>query len=92
MLLKKLEFGVMIILGLGRGQMVEDHKAGTKTEPSLYVLRPICMYRPCACMLSEKGQVCICIVKRTLILRYKDVFVPKFGLYHWQKSTLTMPF
>lgn len=88
MLLKILEFGVMIILGLGRGQMVEDHKAGTKTEPSLYVLRPI----PCACMLSEKGQVCICIVKRTLILRYKDVFVSKFGLYLWQKSTLTMSF
>lgn len=68
--------------------MVEDHKAGTKTEPFLYVLRPV----PYACMLSEKGQVCICIVKRTLILRYKDVFVPKFGLYLGQKSILTMPF
>lgn len=63
MLLKKLEFGVMIVLGLGRGQMVVDHKAGTKTEPSLYVLRPI----PYSCMSSEKGQVCICIVKRILI-------------------------
>lgn len=52
MLLKKLEFGVMIVLGLGRGQMVEDHKAGTKTEPSLSVRRPI----PCACVLSEKGR------------------------------------
>lgn len=48
--MKKLEFGVRIVLGLDRGQMVEDHKAGTKTEPSLYVLRPI----PYACMLSEK--------------------------------------
>lgn len=37
MLPKKLEFGVMIVLGLGRGQMVEDHKAGTKTEPSLFM-------------------------------------------------------
>lgn len=88
MLLKKLEFGVMMVLGLGRGQMVEDRTAGTRAEPSLYVLRPI----PYACVLSEKEQVCICIVKRTLILRYKDVFVPKFGLYLWQKSTLTMPF
>lgn len=41
MLLKKLEFGVMMVLGLGRGQMVEDRTAGTRAEPSLYVLRPI---------------------------------------------------